>query len=58
MRRLRIGGAVDEGRTRCWIYILMVESKGFPNGLNVGSERKDLSDPRILSLSTYRRTEL
>lgn len=52
-----MGGAVLEGRTRFWIYILMVKSKGFPNGLNVGCERKDVRDLRITSLNA-RRVEL
>lgn len=48
---------MEEGRTRFWIYILMVKSKGFPNGLNVGCERKDLHDLWVTSLNT-RRVEL
>lgn len=45
---LRMGGAVGKGR------ILKAESTGFLNGLNVGYERKNLNDPKIIDPSTTR----
>lgn len=44
----------EEGRTRFKVCILKMESKRFPNGLNVGYERKHLGDPVVIGLSTRR----